>query len=60
MGSIVAAGLFPLGVWLIEHPPAPVLAAAFVAGAFIVYRHRSNIARIRAGNENVFSFGGKR
>lgn len=60
MGSIIAAGLFPIAVWLIEHPPAPVLAAALVAGAFIVYRHRSNISRIRAGSENVFSFGGKR
>jgi glycerol-3-phosphate acyltransferase PlsY len=60
LGSITAAGMFPFGVWLIEHPPAPVLIAATVAGAFIIYRHRSNIARIRAGNENVFSFGGRR
>ena len=59
MGSVLGAALFPLAVWLIEHPPLPVLAAAIIAGAFIVYRHSSNIARIRAGNENVFSFGGK-
>lgn len=56
LGSIVAAGVFPLGVWLILHPPAPVLVAAIVAGAFIIYRHSANIARIRAGNENVFRF----
>jgi glycerol-3-phosphate acyltransferase PlsY len=56
MGSIVAAGSLPLAVWLILHPPAPVLAAAFIAGAFIVYRHQSNIARIRAGAEHVFRF----
>jgi glycerol-3-phosphate acyltransferase PlsY len=60
LGSIVAAGTFPLGVWLILHPPAPVWIAALIAGAFIVYRHRANIERIRNGNENVFSFGGKR
>jgi glycerol-3-phosphate acyltransferase PlsY len=56
VGSIVAAGAFPLAVWLISHPPLPVLSAAVVSGAFIVYRHAGNIERLRAGNENVFSF----
>jgi len=42
-GSIMAAGTFPLGVWLILHPPAPVLIASAIAGAFIVYRHKSNM-----------------
>ena len=60
LGSIVAAGLFPLAVWLIEHPPYYVVLAALVSGGFIVYRHRGNIHRIKAGNENVFSFGGRR
>ena len=60
LGSIVAAGLFPLAVWLIEHPPYYVVAAALIAGGFIVYRHRGNIERIRAGNEHVLSFGGRR
>jgi glycerol-3-phosphate acyltransferase PlsY len=52
-GSVVAAGTFPLAVWLIDHPPPAVVAASILAGAFIVYRHRSNLERIRAGNENV-------
>jgi len=56
MGSIVAAGSLPLAVWLVLHPPAPVLIAAVVAGVFIIYRHSANIGRIRAGNENVFRF----
>ncbi len=60
LGSMVAAGLFPFAVWLIEHPPLSVLAAALIAGAFIVYRHRSNIGRIRSGSEHVFTFGGGR
>ena len=60
LGSIVAAGLFPLAVWLIEHPPYYVVLAALVSGGFIVYRHRGNIHRIKAGSENVFSFGGRR
>jgi glycerol-3-phosphate acyltransferase PlsY len=60
LGSVIAAGTFPLGVWLILHPPAPVWIAAIIAGAFIVYRHRANIERIRNGNEHVFSFGGRK
>ncbi len=60
MGSIVAAGAFPLAVWLIEHPPLTVVAAAILCAALIIYRHRENLARLRAGNEAVFSFGSRR
>ena len=60
LGSILGAGTFPFAVWLILHPPAPVVAAALIGGAFIIWRHKSNIRRLRAGQENVFSFGGKR
>ncbi len=55
--SILAAATFPFGVWMILHPPVQVTAAAFVAGAFIVYRHKSNWARLRTGTENRFSWG---
>jgi glycerol-3-phosphate acyltransferase PlsY len=58
-GSILAAATFPFGVWMILHPPVQVTAAAFIAGAFIVYRHKSNWARLRAGAENRFSWGGQ-
>jgi glycerol-3-phosphate acyltransferase PlsY len=58
LGSILAAGAFPFAVWLILHPETPILLAAFVAGAFVVFRHRANLGRIRAGNEHVFRFGG--
>jgi glycerol-3-phosphate acyltransferase PlsY len=57
LASIVGAGTFPLAVWLIEHPPAIVVAAAILSAALIVHRHRENIARLRAGTESVFSFG---
>jgi len=57
LGSIVGAGTFPLAVWLIAHPPVTVVVAAILSGALIVYRHRENIARLRAGTESVFSFG---
>jgi acyl phosphate:glycerol-3-phosphate acyltransferase len=56
LASVIAAGTFPLGVWLILHPAPPVWIAAIIAGAFIVYRHRANLARIRAGNEHLLSF----
>jgi glycerol-3-phosphate acyltransferase PlsY len=60
VGSITAAGAFPLAVWLISHPPPPVTLAAILSGAFIVYRHRENMERLRAGSENVFSLKGSR
>ena len=60
MGSIVGAATFPLAVWLIERAPAVFVAAAALGGAFIIWKHKSNIQRLRAGTENVFSFGSKR
>ena len=60
VGSIIGAATFPLAVWLIQHPAAPVLIAAIFAGAFIVYRHKRNIARLHAGTEHVFTFGSRR
>ena len=59
-GSIVAAGSLPLATWLIEHPPSIVILATLAAAVFLIYRHRANIERIRAGTENVFRFGNPR
>jgi glycerol-3-phosphate acyltransferase PlsY len=56
LGSIIAAGLFPFGCWMILHPEWPVLVAAAVSAALVIWRHKSNIERIRAGNENIFRF----
>ncbi|MEJ7607790.1 MAG: glycerol-3-phosphate 1-O-acyltransferase PlsY [Bryobacteraceae bacterium] len=56
LGSIIASGLFPLAVFLIDHPTRSIQLASLIAGLFIVYRHRVNIERIRAGTENVFSW----
>lgn len=60
LGSIVAAGTFPLAIWLIEHPSLFVVACAILSGALIVYRHRENIVRLREGTESVFSFGSRK
>lgn len=59
LGSIVACGLFPFGVWLIEHPHWAVVAASAIAGWFVIYRHKANIARLRADTESVFTFAKK-
>lgn len=56
LGSVIAAGLFPLACWMILHPAWPVLVSAVAAAVVIVERHRGNIARIRAGDERIFSF----
>jgi acyl phosphate:glycerol-3-phosphate acyltransferase len=60
LASIIAAATFPLAVWLILQPPRSVVAAAIVAGAFIIYKHNSNLQRLHAGNEHVFRFGGRK
>jgi glycerol-3-phosphate acyltransferase PlsY len=54
LGSVIAAGLFPIACWMILHPDWPVLFAALGAAVLIVWRHRDNIERIHAGNERVF------
>ncbi|HNY38765.1 MAG TPA: glycerol-3-phosphate 1-O-acyltransferase PlsY [Bryobacteraceae bacterium] len=60
LGSILGAALFPLAVWLLYHPGWQVMASVTFCGLFIVWRHKSNIGRLRAGTENVFRFGGKK
>jgi glycerol-3-phosphate acyltransferase PlsY len=59
-GSVIGAATFPLAVWLIEKPPMAVFAASLIAGAFIVYRHASNIKRLREGTEHVFTLGARK
>jgi glycerol-3-phosphate acyltransferase PlsY len=60
LGSIVAAATFPLAAWLIAQASWPVEGAAVLAAAFVIYRHRSNIQRLRRGSEHTFSLGAKR
>lgn len=60
LGSILASGSFPLAVWWMSHPPAPVVWAAAIAGLFVVARHHQNIARLAKGAEHKFSLGGEK
>jgi glycerol-3-phosphate acyltransferase PlsY len=59
LASVLAAASFPFGVWLIMHPDPPVLLAALIAALLIIYKHKANIDRLRAGTENLFTFGKK-
>lgn len=60
LGSVLGAATFPLAVYLIQHPPLPILLAAIFGGVFIIFRHKSNLERLRAGDESVFHFGGSK
>lgn len=60
LGSIVGAATFPLAVWLILQPSIYIVGAAVIGGAFIIYKHKANLSRLRAGAENVFRFGAKK
>jgi glycerol-3-phosphate acyltransferase PlsY len=59
LASILGAAALPFLAWLINRPPAPVVAAAAIGGAFIIWRHKENIARLRAGKENALSLGAR-
>jgi glycerol-3-phosphate acyltransferase PlsY len=55
LGSIAAAAVFPLAVYLLEHPARPELIwidAAVAAG--VIFLHRRNIQRLLRGTENRF------
>jgi glycerol-3-phosphate acyltransferase PlsY len=58
LGSITAAALLPLFVWLLygrsveDASLHAVVTCALIGGALIVFMHRANIARLMRGNEN--------
>lgn len=60
LGSIVAAGTFPLAVWLLLQPPLSVVFASIAATTFIIYRHRDNIRRLHEGSEHMLTWGAHR
>lgn len=53
-GSVLGAGTFPLGAFLIEHPSGLEMLAILAACGLVIYRHKSNLERIRRGTESVF------
>ncbi len=60
LASVLCAALFPFLFWVIYRPRPELFAAAIFCCALIVYRHKANIERLRAGKESVFSLKGGR
>jgi glycerol-3-phosphate acyltransferase PlsY len=50
LGSITAAALFPLLVW-VDSGVSPVLWGALLVASFICWTHRANMVRLRNGTE---------
>jgi glycerol-3-phosphate acyltransferase PlsY len=51
LGSIIAAMLIPVFVWL-QSDLRPLMTAAIVVAALIVFAHRGNIQRLASGTES--------
>lgn len=51
LGSIVALALAPFIMWFLNAPIAYIVYAV-IAAVYVIYLHRSNIKRLREGNEN--------
>ncbi|HEY0405595.1 MAG TPA: glycerol-3-phosphate 1-O-acyltransferase PlsY [Pyrinomonadaceae bacterium] len=60
LGSIMAAAAFPVCVWLLNvftrraDDFAPVMTAAIMSAALIIFMHRANIGRLISGSESKF------
>ena len=61
IASIVAAVALPAGVWATfsTHHSIPLGLATTALGAMAIWKHRSNISRLRAGTENRIEFSKK-
>ncbi|MCO5053628.1 MAG: glycerol-3-phosphate 1-O-acyltransferase PlsY [Verrucomicrobiae bacterium] len=55
IASIVAAITLPCGVWLTRDNMA-LRVIVIALGVLAIYKHRANLARLRAGTENRFNF----
>ena len=59
LGSLWAGASFPFISWYC-YPQTPIIVLAFCLGGLIVWKHRANIRRLLAGNENKLSFHRKK
>ena len=53
VASIIAALVLPVAAWWL-HPSPRIMVVAVLIGGLAVYKHRTNIQRLRAGTENRF------
>lgn len=51
LASMMGASSLPFAAFAFKQP-SPVISIAAVVAAFVIYRHRANIGRIRAGTES--------
>jgi glycerol-3-phosphate acyltransferase PlsY len=57
LASVTAAAAFPVALFFIARPSAPVVACAVAAALVIIWRHRANLARLVRGEEPRFGEG---
>ena len=51
LATMIAAATVPVALWLLGLQSPPLFAFATAMAAFLVWTHRSNIGRMRSGNE---------
>jgi glycerol-3-phosphate acyltransferase PlsY len=54
LASIAAAGSAPVAIWLLGYP-TPLIGITLLMALMIIWRHRENIQRLRAGAEPRFN-----
>ena len=54
LGSIAAAVVLPIAVWILSPDLRPAIWLFVALGAFVVVTHRANIGRLLSGTENRF------
>lgn len=55
LASILAAAAIPVAAWLLYGATNPLLSTVLtLLGGIVIWRHRSNIVRLRAGTEHRF------
>ena len=59
LGSLWSGASFPFITWYCYPDPA-IIVLGFLLGGLVVWKHRANIQRLLAGNENKLSFHKKK
>jgi len=56
LGSLTIAALFPGVSWVLYPDRYALLVFAFATAVYVIWQHRSNIGRIRRGEETKITF----
>jgi glycerol-3-phosphate acyltransferase PlsY len=56
LASIIAAATLPISGWFVPGEARELVPVYAALAAFVIYKHRPNIARLRDGTESRFSF----